>query len=248
MDGTKREIRQEMRRRRRALSATQRTAMGRAVARHVAGLRCFRDAASVIGYVATDNEVPTEAILAAAQRAGKRVYLPRLNGGTMYFAEYECGADLRPGALGIPEPLGAQLEERDVADAFAVVPLLAWDASGSRVGRGGGHYDRAFGGATRPRCLVGLGYTFQQHVALPRDAWDLRLDWVVTERGALCCWRGGESSPSGKEGAQANVVSSNGADHHRARRRAGLGGGHTPAPAGRRAGSSDARDRRSSSR
>jgi 5-formyltetrahydrofolate cyclo-ligase len=247
MDGTKREIRQEMRRRRRALSAAQRSAMGRAVARHVVGLRGFRDAGRVIGYVATDNEVPTEPILAAAHRAGKKVYLPRVSEGTMYFAEYERGAGLRSGALGIPEPLGAQLEERDVADAFVVVPLLAWDSSGSRVGRGGGHYDRAFGGLTRPACLVGLGYTFQQRAALPRDAWDLQLDWVVTERGALRCWCGGESPPSGKEGAQANVVSSNLADRHRARRRAGLGGGHTPAPAGRRTGSRNPRDRRSGS-
>jgi len=247
MDGRKREIRQEMRRRRRALSPAQRTGAGRAIARYVTALRAFREAPSVIGYVAADNEVPTAAILAAAHAAGKRVYLPRLDGGVMSFAEYERGADLRPGALGIAEPVGAPLGERDVADTFVIVPLLAWDGSGSRVGRGGGHYDRAFAGATRPACLVGLGYSFQQHAALPRDEWDLRLDWVVSERGAVCCWRGDDSSPSGKEGAQADVVPSDGADRHRAGRRAGLGGGRTPAPTGRRASSSDPGDRRSGS-
>ncbi|MGH7789647.1 MAG: 5-formyltetrahydrofolate cyclo-ligase [Candidatus Binatia bacterium] len=67
------------------------------------------------------------------------------------------------------------------------------------MGRGGGHYDRVFAGPIRPAGLIGLGYTFQQCAGLPRDAWDLRLDAVVTERGVVRCWRGGDSSPHRKE-------------------------------------------------
>src|SRR5215470_17448273 len=207
MDGTKVTIRQEMRRRRRALSAEQRSMVEQAVAAQVVALDPFRQCRCVIAYIATDAEVPTGALIEAAFAAGKRVYLPRLVGETMHFAEHRRGADLRPGARGIPEPLGGELEERDELAAVACVPLLAWDDSGSRVGRGGGHYDRAFGGAIRPACLIGLGYAFQRCAALPRDPWDLQLDWVVSERGAVRCWRGDDRSPARKEDARNDDIS-----------------------------------------
>ena len=232
MDGTKRGIRQEMRRRRRALSAIDLTTAERAVAVHTAALDSFGAAAVVIAYVDADHEVPTGTLIAAALASGKRVYLPRLVGTTMRFAEHLHGADLRPGELGIAEPLGGEIEASDLLSAIALVPLLAWDESGSRVGRGGGHYDRAVAGSTRPRCLVGLGYTFQQCVVLPRDPWDLRLDWVVTERGAVRCWRGDDPSPFRKEDEQHHDdLSRDGAGRRRAGGRAGLAGGLRPAPA-----------------
>jgi 5-formyltetrahydrofolate cyclo-ligase len=248
MDGTKREIRQEMRRRRQALSAADERAAETAVVGYVADLAPDGDQALLIAYVAIDHEVPTGALIASALAAGKRVYLPRFVGGTMWFAEYRHGSDLRPGAFGIPEPLGAQLEERDVAAATAVVPLLAWDASGSRVGRGGGHYDRAFGGPVRPACLIGLGYAFQQCAVLPQDPWDLRLDWVVTEQGALRCWRGDDSSPSRREDATRNDIPHDGGGHRRAGRWAGLAGGLSPAPTGSGTGPRNPRDGRTGSR
>jgi 5-formyltetrahydrofolate cyclo-ligase len=240
MDGTKRVIRQEMRRRRRAISAAELATAEQAVAAHVAALASFRDQPALIAYVATDGEVPTGALVEAAFAAGKRVYLPRLVGETLCFAEHRRGSNLRPGALGIPEPLGSELEEGEVAGAFAVVPLLAWDESGSRVGRGGGHYDRAFGGAARPACLVGLGYTFQQCPSLPREPWDLQLDWVVTERGALRCWGRDDPSRVRKEGATPNDnndIRYDGGGRRGAGRRPGLAGGLHPAPAGSGPGS-----------
>ena len=230
MDGTKRAIRQEMRRRRGALSAVARMTAETAVAECTVALDVFRAARSVIAYVAMDHEVPTGALIRGALGAGKRVYLPRLVGAKMSFAEYVDGADLRPGALGIPEPLGDEIAAADLPSAIAVLPLLAWDGSGQRIGRGGGHYDRAVSGSSRPGCLVGLAYTFQQCVALPRDPWDLRLDWVVTERGAVCCWRGDDPSPSRKEDEQHHDdLSRDGAGGHRAGGRAGLAGGLRPA-------------------
>jgi 5-formyltetrahydrofolate cyclo-ligase len=231
MDGTKRAIRQEMRRRRRALSAVALSAAERAVAGHATALDAFRSAPCVIAYVATDHEVPTGRLIEAAFDSGKRVYLPRLDGEAISFAEHRRGAGLRPGARAIPEPLGDPLDLRDVMGAIAFVPLLAWDEAGMRVGRGGGHYDRAFTGAARPQCLVGLGYTFQQCVALPRDPWDLQLDWVVTERGAVRCWRAGDrSSASRKEDAKHNGIPDDGADLGRAGPGAGLARGSAPEP------------------
>jgi 5-formyltetrahydrofolate cyclo-ligase len=231
MDGTKRAIRQEMRRRRRVFSVADLSAAERAVASHLGLVEAFGLSQIVLAYVATDHEVPTAALIEAAFAAGKRVYLPQLIGEAMIFAEHKRGADLRPGAYGIPEPLGDPLKERNMVASVALVPLLAWDETGSRVGRGGGHYDRAFAGSARPTCLVGLGYGFQQCAALPRDHWDLQLDWVVTERGARRCWRGEDPSPSRKEGARHDGISDHGAGHRRAGRGTGLSGGLPPAPA-----------------
>lgn len=231
MDGTKQAIRHEMRRRRRALSALRLAAAESAVAEHVAQLAAFHAAKSIIVYAATDHEVPTARLIEAAFDAGKRVYLPRFDGEVMSFAEHRRGVDLRPGAYGIFEPLGECIGARDLVEAVAFVPLLAWDDTGRRVGRGGGHYDRACAGPTRPGCLVGLGYTFQQCTAVPFDRWDIQLDWVVTERGAVCCWRGGDRpAASRKEGAIRDGIPDDGVDHHRAGRGAGLGGRSSPTP------------------
>jgi len=234
MDGTKPLIRQEMRRRRRALSAVELAAAERAVAAIVAELEPFLAANVILAYAATDHEVPCGALVDAACAAGKRVFLPRMRGDCMSFAEYRLGADLRPGALGIPEPLGDELEVSAVAGALALVPLVAWDQCGSRVGRGGGHYDRAFTSPNRPRWLVGLGYTFQQHPALPRDPWDLRLDCVITEREAVHCRYGDEddSSHMRREGAQNNGIPDDGVDCRRAGGRAGLGNRLPATPTG----------------
>ncbi len=232
MDETKPAIRREMRRRRRALSALDVAAVETAVAVQIEGLEPFRASAAVIAYLATDNEVPTGAILARAAAAGKRLYLPRLVEGTLSFASHEPGAPLRAGAHGIPEPIGEEIDRAELAAAIALIPLLAWDASGGRLGRGGGHYDRAVTGALRPMCLVGLGYALQQCEALPRDPWDLQLDWVVTERGVVRCGGGDGPPPLRKEGEQPHELSADGAGHHRPGHRTGLVGGLRPAATG----------------
>lgn len=229
MDGTKQSIRQEMRRRRRALSDVELSAAEHAAARDAATLPAYQSAARVLLYVAAHNEVPTGRLIEAAFENGKRVYLPRLRGDLLDFAEHRRGDPLSPGSFGIPEPSGPAVDPAELIEAVAFVPLVAWDASGMRLGRGGGHYDRSFSGTARPRCLVGLGYTFQQLPALPRDEWDLQLDWVVTERGAVRCWRAGAcTSASRKEDTTLNGIRSDGADHPRVGRRADVAG--RPAP------------------
>jgi 5-formyltetrahydrofolate cyclo-ligase len=232
MDETKAAIRREMRRRRRALSALDVASAEAPVAAQIERLEAFRASTAVIAYLATDNEVPTGAILSRAVAAGKRLYLPRLVGDTLCFTSYEPGAPLRAGAHGIPEPTGDAIDRTDLAAAIAIIPLLAWDASGARLGRGGGHYDRAVTGAVRPTCLVGLGYAFQQCEALPRDPWDLQLDWVVTECGVVRCGHGDGSPPFRKEGEQPHELSADGAGHHRSGHRTGLAGGLRPAATG----------------
>jgi 5-formyltetrahydrofolate cyclo-ligase len=231
MDETKTAMRQAMRRRRRALAADEVASAAAAVAARVQRLACFHAAPALIAYVATDHEVGTDALLSAAAAAGKRLYLPRLVGGVMRFAEHRLGTPFRLGAFGIPEPEGDPCDARDLADAMAVLPLLAWDDAGGRVGRGGGHYDRALAGPLRPGWLIGLGYAFQQVPHVPRDPWDLRLDGVVTEHQTVTCWVGDDASPLSKEDRDEHEQHTLDTGQPRAGGRSGLRTGRFTAPA-----------------
>ena len=199
MDETKAAIRHAMRRRRRALTPTEMAAAGAAVADAVLALAPVRDASLLLAYVDTDSEIPTDALIASALASGKRVFLPRLDGERMVFAEHRLGAALRPGAYGILAPQGDPGEPGLLATAAAVLPLLAWDDAGGRIGRGGGHYDRAFAGPARPQCLIGLAYAFQHLPRVPHDPWDVRLDCVVSEHGVVECRTGDFRSPNSEE-------------------------------------------------
>ncbi len=229
MDESKAAIRQAMRRQRRALAPATVDAAGAAATAFVLALPELQAAPLLIAYVATDHEVPTAGLIAAALAAGKRVFLPRCAGPKMEFAEHRLGGALRPGAFGIAEPEGPVLAADAFGSACAVVPVVAWDRSGWRIGRGGGHYDRTFAGPQRPACLVGLAHAFQQVDRVPYDPWDVRLDRVITERGVVDCRIGEPGSPFPKEGARDN--GSDECDPDTGARRGARGGHRLVAPA-----------------
>jgi 5-formyltetrahydrofolate cyclo-ligase len=231
MRGTKAEIRQQMRQKRRGLSIAARDEAGQCTSAWLAELRPYRDAAAILAYVATENEVPTSQLIEQAWADGKRVHLPRVVGNDLEFALYRRGVGLRPGRFGIAEP-AADAPARTALEipTVAFVPLVAWDEAGTRLGRGGGFYDRAFA-TMRPQCVVGLGYAFQRHDALPCDPWDVKLDYVVTEQGVLYCGKGQDRSPVRKEDVTFNDICVDRVDRYRPGRRPGRGHGRPTTPA-----------------
>jgi 5-formyltetrahydrofolate cyclo-ligase len=105
----------------------------------------------------------------------------------LVFREWAPGDVLTPSAFGVAEPAP---ERAVLAPAIAVVPLLAFDAQGYRLGYGGGFYDRTLAGlrsSGAPFTAVGVGLAAQQMAALPREGFDQPLDWVLTEQGAVDC-------------------------------------------------------------
>ena len=232
MDEIKASIRREMRRRRRALTPREVAAAGAAVTAAVLATEPFRSSAVLLAYVDADGEVPTGDLIAAALAAGKRVFLPRLDDERVVFVAHRAGDALVPGAFGIPVPQGEPADPTVLADAFAVVPVVAWDDAGGRLGRGGGHYDRAFAGRARPCCLVGLAYAFQQVPHVPRDSWDVQLDCVVSERGVVTGWTGDPASPHSEEGETHHGISGDDRRQRGDRRRAGGPAGRLAAAAG----------------
>jgi 5-formyltetrahydrofolate cyclo-ligase len=140
-------------------------------------------------YWPNDSEINPLGILAAAHKMGKSSYLPRLAPDPlvhMQFIEYHPGDYLTANHLGILEP---SLEHRKrIAPKsldLVLVPLVAFDKKGQRLGMGKGYYDRtfAFHKAT-PNAkpfLLGVAYDLQRISELPSEAWDIPLDGVATE-------------------------------------------------------------------
>ena len=98
----------------------------------------------------------------------------------------------RPGARLIPGPFGVHEPGEDCPEArpeIALVPMLAFDRSGHRLGYGAGHYDRTLRALRRTGSIIAVGIAFegQSIEAVPHDAADEPLDWVVTEAGAIKC-------------------------------------------------------------
>ena len=202
MDGAKTLIRREMRSLRRRLASAVVTSAGEAVRRHILELDQYRRAGVVLAYVSNENEVPTADLVSLALAGGKHVFLPRMDGERMTFAGYGPDWPLRPGRFGIPEPTGPSFKPREGESIVVLAPLVAWDARGARLGRGRGYYDRSLAELGADACRVGLGYSFQQCTQLPSDPWDVFLDYVFTERGAVRC-QGGGNSPAKREGGKA---------------------------------------------
>lgn len=144
----------------------------------IARLRPLLSEAQVIlAYYALPDEVDTHALLDELVAAGKTVLLPKvLDATTMELRCYQGPQDLREGAYHIMEPTGAPFTDESRID-IALIPGLAFDAQGHRLGRGKGYYDRflsAFKGTT-----IGVCFDFQKVVEVPVDAHDVSVDQVV---------------------------------------------------------------------
>jgi 5-formyltetrahydrofolate cyclo-ligase len=189
----RRALRRHMRTRRRYLDpAIQRRAAYR-LARHIALQSWYKQARTLALYVAADGEIDPAGILERAWADGKRVFLPQLRGGNrLGFREYRRGARLRRNRFGIPEPLQGRRLLPSGLDVV-LLPLVAFDRRGHRLGMGGGFYDRTFAGlrrnGIRAPSLIGLAHGFQQVAELTEQPWDVPLRGVLTDDGWLAAVR-----------------------------------------------------------
>jgi 5-formyltetrahydrofolate cyclo-ligase len=149
------------------------------------GLASYQTAPALIAYIASENEVPTDRALADSAGSHRHVYLPK-GGATACFIRWQVGDALIPSRGGVWEPLGGEPLAQGTT-AMALVPLIAWDEHGTRLGRGGGFYDRVFADGRADIVRVGLAYEFQYWPDLPRDPWDVALHYVITEQRVVRC-------------------------------------------------------------
>jgi 5-formyltetrahydrofolate cyclo-ligase len=145
--------------------------------------------ASVIsGFSAIRDEIDPAALLARLHADGHRLCLPVMQskGLPLDFRAWSPGDAMGKVQWGIAEPL----PDKPVLDPDVVlVPLLAFDAQGYRLGYGGGYYDRTLSRlrAIKPVVAVGIAYDELKVDAVPHQSYDERLDWVLTPSGPRCC-------------------------------------------------------------
>ena len=188
---TKPELRAQARRRLRALDAAARAAAEAEIGRRVWSVPEIAAARTLLLFADLPEEVATDAIAADALRRGVTLVYPRTipetRGMTLHLVR--SLGDLRTGSYGIREPDVERCPE--VAESSidaALVPGLAWDRRGSRLGRGVGYYDRLFADPAWRGFRCGIFFAFQEVDPISAEPWDLPLDAVVTEREV---WRRG---------------------------------------------------------
>jgi len=187
----KSELRRRLRAQRRALLPDEQRRAARALTRHVAATALFRVSRRIACYLAHDGEIDLSMIIGRAWRMHKQPFLPVLSplaADRLWFAAATPGMELRPNRFGILEPAAnaADLVRADQLDLI-LMPLVAFDVRGNRLGMGGGFYDKSVEFLRRRRHwktprLLGIGYDFQKVAQLPISDWDVPLDGVVTER------------------------------------------------------------------
>lgn len=185
------QLRLAIRRARRALTPREQRDHGIAIADRLKGQPPFLRAARIGAYLPADGEIDPLPLLHAALATGKRCYLPVLHpfaGPSLWFCEWREGDPLIPNRFAIPEPVPQHRPPHRAWQLdLLLVPLVAFDARGNRLGMGGGYYDRTLAYLRlrshwrRPR-VIGLAHALQRVDALPQNAWDIPVDGVITER------------------------------------------------------------------
>ncbi len=164
-------------------------AASRAAQQHVVNTAAWRGARCVGLYVSIRGEVDTGFLRECAREEGREILLPRCvktascEKGIMEFALCMDEGDLVRGAYGIPEPDTTRCLASGIVPDLLVVPAVALDDEGFRLGYGGGYYDRLL---ARPEWFgvrtIGLVFSFQRVPHLERARWDRPLDGIATEK------------------------------------------------------------------
>jgi 5-formyltetrahydrofolate cyclo-ligase len=180
-------LRSALRQRRQALGADIQRLAAQALTHFVVGIPDWPGAQRIALYLAADGEIDPGPLGALAHTQGKQLFLPVIKSdNSLSFAAWLTQDSLLVNRYGIPEP-PAHARRCPATDLDIIfLPLVGWDDRGGRLGMGGGFYDRSLSGVTGP-LLVGLAHSSQQVDRIPRDNWDISLDFIATEASLHCC-------------------------------------------------------------
>lgn len=172
--------------RRGALRGAAGAGLGRQAAGHLLGhVAALRGIEVVAGYLPTAAEIDPRYAMDALHGLGFRLCVPVTGprGSVLTFRAWHPGAPTERGRLGIPVPAAGET----LVPQLLIVPLVAFDRRGTRLGHGGGYYDRTLAAlrAKGPVHAVGLAYAAQEAERLPAGPHDARLDAIVTEAGVI---------------------------------------------------------------
>ena len=187
---SKRKIRNGLRNVREAMDVEEWKAGSFLIAEKTCRIPAFRHADSVMLYLSMDDrrEVDTGPLISCISAEGKiRMSMPFISGESLYAVPFCKGDPVAPGRFGQPEPVNAETVVQKAPDII-VVPAVAVDREGRRLGYGKGYYDRFISALRKEGAspfVVAPVFSFQVLDLLPHDPWDEKLDCIVTEKEVI---------------------------------------------------------------
>ena len=185
----KSEIRIQIRQKRKSLSSDYKTNAANQLVNHLENHQIFKKAKNISCFLSFDGEISTNPLIQSIVSNNKQCYLPKLKPFKPYrlwFMPYDGSTLMLNNKYGIPEvdlPINRAIAPSQLD--IVLMPLVAFDSKGNRLGMGGGFYDATFAhlrnSFNRP-LFFGLAYGMQEVEQLPNEPWDLPLDAIVTEK------------------------------------------------------------------
>ncbi len=180
----KRVLRREVIRKRETMTAKERSRADLLITDRIIGHQWFYRAEVLLTFVNYGSEICTEEIIEEALRKGKKVFVPRIEGEEMLFYQLESFDGLRNGYKGIREPLGDterfNYETYKDSRILLLMPGVAFDLYGNRMGYGKGFYDRFLSDKELLQTYsIAIGYTCQRVEELPVDEHDIKPYQVI---------------------------------------------------------------------
>ena len=180
-------IRKKLLEQRKSLSPSLRRSLSRRVAGFLFSAEAFARASSVALYFPANGEVDTRGIFEKCVELGKKTFFPKTRDSGLVFLRAESLDELKPGAFAIAEPPedGEPMDREE--PGLVLVPGVAFDVSGNRIGYGKGFYDRFLKDVPR-RNRFALAYRFQVLDSVPSLETDVGVGSIITENGVTACF------------------------------------------------------------
>lgn len=179
----KKDIRARIRKRRMVLLPEQRQAYSKRIVDQVVCHPLFLRAEEIYCYASFGDEVVTYDLIKTAWKMGKKVAVPRvIVDNFMKFYYIDSLKELKTGHYGIPEPEENIAREAEGREVLVILPGVAFDKNGNRIGYGKGFYDAYLGGHPQFH-RIGLAFSAQCVEWIPSDSHDIRVEAVITEKG-----------------------------------------------------------------
>lgn len=189
---TKLQLRKHFRYLRSQVEPAYKQKTAKTVANLLADQPLFLQSQHIACYLPAKEELDTSCILDLIWKANKQCYLPvvaNTEAKELQFVEYHQSDALQLNQYSIAEPVNRDIVIKPSQLDIVIMPLVAFDLRGGRLGMGGGYYDRTFqflrSSTDKKPKLIGLAYAAQQADLLPLDSWDMMLDGVLTEKGFI---------------------------------------------------------------
>jgi len=194
MEGTslKAQLRADLRLRRKSIDPSKRELFDKSINQAMLELVEQLHVSALSAYLPFDGEPDLRPGLATLSSRGVQIALPAVvegsDGKVLQFRHWDPATPLARSSFGLSEPTTTDIVPVSSLD-LVLLPLVAWDESGRRLGMGAGYYDRTLStlaDSSRP-LRVGIAYETQKSTDLPEDPWDIRLHEVISENGRFTC-------------------------------------------------------------